>query len=132
MLNLRTAVSVPRPPSHGMRPGERSLRQLDPGAQARRPQESFVAGNERRGQRFRERHLDRVVRSHVVPKLPDPVQQGRMRVSFDVEIAPAIERPPDASVFQQSVEYVSPQNLGYLDVYQMGCVDDFGFVLETG
>jgi hypothetical protein len=54
-----------------------------------------------------------------------------MRVSFDVEVAPTTERPPDASVLQQPLHQVPAQYLDHLDVDQMGRVDDFGLVLKT-
>ena len=67
-----------------------------------------------------------------MPQLPDPVHQRRMRISFDVEVAPAIERPHGARVCQQPVEYVSAQYLGDLYVYQVRGVDSFRFVGEAG
>lgn len=49
----------------------------------RRPCEATIHGHERRIERLGKGHVERVVRGEVLPKLPHPTEEGRVRVMHD-------------------------------------------------
>lgn len=78
---------------------------------------------ERDSESLGERHVGRIVDGEIVPELPDPLQQQRMWISLERQVAQVFDRAISTLLVQRAGEGVAPQDLGHFEIEQMRGVE---------
>lgn len=104
------------------------LDQLNRDFRSRRNSQPSVTGHKHRGQRFGQRQVNSVICAEVGAELPDSIEERLVRIAFDIEAAPAMERQSRRPFAQRSPRRVSAQHMGNLHVNEMRYVNDLGLV----
>ncbi len=85
----------------------------------RRRRKSFVAGEQRRVERFGERDIDGIVGREIVPQLPDARQKEIVWIALHRKVGEIMQRRTAALVADLAIRRISADDLRDLDVEQM-------------
>ncbi len=99
-----------------------SVDHLDLRAVSRCLRQRCIAGDKRRVNRLRERHVHRVIGRDVLSEFPPTREEVQMGVAMEVEVGEIHDRLGRAVSRELAHPYKSPETLGDFNVHQMGGV----------